>query len=88
MLALGSKRPRCVRRCSPLSTLALKLMRACTLQALLHKNATVYVGGRNKEKTEAAIAALKQETGREAHFLQLDLADLASVRRAAAELMQ
>jgi retinol dehydrogenase-12 len=63
-------------------------MRIRALQALLKKNAKVYVAGRSKEKTEAAIAALKQETGNEAHFLQLDLADLASVRRAAAELLQ
>jgi retinol dehydrogenase-12 len=75
-------------RALPAPDSALNLTRAYTLQALLQKNATVYATGRNKEKTEAALAALKQETGKEAHFLHLDLADLASVQRAAAEFMQ
>ncbi|KAG9120559.1 hypothetical protein FRC07_003899 [Ceratobasidium sp. 392] len=55
-----------------------------TCKALLEKNAKVYLAARNKTKAEAAIDWLKQETGgKTAVFLELDLADLASVRRAA-----
>jgi hypothetical protein len=51
-----------------------------THQALLLKNAKVYLAARSKDKAEVAIARLKVETGREALFLGLDLGDLASVR--------
>jgi retinol dehydrogenase-12 len=50
---------------------------------LLLKNAKVYVAARSKHKAEAAIARLKEETGRTALFLELDLGDLASVRASA-----
>jgi retinol dehydrogenase 12 len=56
-----------------------------TLKALLEHNAKVYIAARNSEKAEAAIKDLKSQTGREAHFLRLDLADLYSVRAAAEE---
>ena len=46
------------------------------------------MASRNKARAEAAIAELKQVTGREAIFLELDLASLASVKRAADELLQ
>ena len=52
-------------------------------QALLMKDAKVYMASRNKEKAEAAIDDLKRETGREAIYLELDLADLTVVKRAA-----
>jgi retinol dehydrogenase-12 len=55
---------------------------------LLEKNAKVYIATRNKSRAEAAIAEMKQATGYEAHFLECDLADLASVRRAAATFMR
>lgn len=42
---------------------------------------------RNPEKASAAIQQLKEETGKEAIFLHLDLADLASVRRCAEEFL-
>jgi retinol dehydrogenase-12 len=54
------------------------------LQALLEKNAKVYMAARSRERAEVAIAELKTITGREAFFLECDLADLSSVRRAAA----
>lgn len=54
-------------------------------KALLSKNAKVYMASRSKEKAEAAIERLKAETGKEAIFLQLDLADKAAVRKAANE---
>lgn len=52
-------------------------------QALLTHNAKVYLAARNQEKAEQAIADLKQQTGHEAIFLQLDLQDLNSVKAAA-----
>ena len=45
------------------------------------------MASRNREKAEKAIAELKALTGREALFLELDLASLASVRRAAREFL-
>lgn len=58
-----------------------------TVRALLRENARVYVAARGRSKAEAAIAELKQETGTEAVFLELDLASLASIRRAAEEFL-
>ena len=54
-----------------------------TVKALLAHNAKVYLAARNKEKAARAITALKEETGKDAIFLPLDLASLASVKRAA-----
>lgn len=50
---------------------------------LLLKNATVYLAARSPTKGKAAIAQLETETGKRAEFLELDLADLKSVRMAA-----
>lgn len=57
------------------------------MKALLQHNATVYLAARNKGKADAAIANLKEETGRTATFLELDLASLASVKRAAQQFL-
>ena len=57
------------------------------LQALLQHNAKVYLAARSKAKAEVAIASLKTTTGKEAIFLQLDLASLASIRKAAEEFL-
>lgn len=54
---------------------------------LLEHNATVYLAARDSQKGADAIAQLKRETGREAAFLALDLADVGSVRRAAEEFL-
>lgn len=51
------------------------------------RNAKVYMASRNKEKAEAAIASLKEATGKEAIFLELDLSSLASVKKAAQEFL-
>ncbi|TFL05015.1 hypothetical protein BDV98DRAFT_610706 [Pterulicium gracile] len=60
-----------------------------TVQALLNKGAKVYIAGRSKDKAQKAIEQLKQETGgKEALFLELDLADLKSVQKAAAEFVR
>ncbi len=52
---------------------------------LLAKNAKVYVAGRSAAKVAAAVDALEHETGRRAVPLQLDLADLDSVKACAAD---
>ncbi|KAJ6576968.1 NAD-P-binding protein [Mycena vulgaris] len=54
-----------------------------TVKQLLLKNAKVYLAARSPEKAAAAIKRLEQETNKLAIFLQLDLADLPSVRKAA-----
>ncbi|OCH84893.1 NAD-P-binding protein [Obba rivulosa] len=56
-----------------------------TIKALLTHNAKVYLAARSPEKAQAAIAELKEATGKEAIFLKLDLADLKSVKAAAEE---
>ncbi|KIO29245.1 hypothetical protein M407DRAFT_70708 [Tulasnella calospora MUT 4182] len=58
-----------------------------TIQVLLSKNAKVYMAARSKAKAEAAIAELKTATGKDALFLQLDLADLDSITKSANEFM-
>lgn len=57
-------------------------------QALLAHNAKVYIAARSQEKAESAIKDLEEQTGRSAIFLQLDLADLPSVRAAAEEFLR
>ncbi|KAG8747712.1 hypothetical protein FRC10_011839 [Ceratobasidium sp. 414] len=60
-----------------------------TCKALLNKGAKVYMAARSKAKADDAIEWLKAETGGKAPvFLQLDLADLGSVRRAVEEYKQ
>ncbi|KAJ7761575.1 NAD-P-binding protein [Mycena maculata] len=54
-----------------------------TVKALLQHNAKVYIAGRSEEKAQEAIKDLQSQTGKEAEFLLLDLADLHSVKRAA-----
>ncbi|KAJ7112766.1 NAD-P-binding protein [Mycena crocata] len=54
-----------------------------TVKQLLLKNAKVYLAARSPEKAAAAIKKLEQETKKTAIFIQLDLADLISVRNAA-----
>ncbi|KAJ7472409.1 NAD(P)-binding protein [Mycena galericulata] len=58
-----------------------------TVKVLLQRNATVYMASRNPEKALAAIEDLYASTGKRAVFLQLDLADLASVKAAATEFL-
>jgi retinol dehydrogenase-12 len=48
----------------------------------------VYVAGRDAKKGEEALRWLKTETGKDAHFLVLDLADLKAVKAAAEEYMR
>lgn len=57
---------------------------------LLSKGAKVVMLNRNPEKSTAAIAALKQELGTDidVSFVRMDLAELASVREAATDLLK
>ena len=60
-----------------------------TCKVLLNHGARVYLAARNRSKAEEAIEWLKRETGGKlANFLQLDLANLDSVRKAAAEFKE
>ncbi|KAF7302622.1 hypothetical protein HMN09_00896700 [Mycena chlorophos] len=54
-------------------------------KGLLAHNARVYLAARNAESAKMAIAELKTQTGHDAEFLELDLADLGSIKRAAEE---
>ncbi|KAH8114422.1 NAD-binding protein [Phellopilus nigrolimitatus] len=54
-----------------------------TIKTLLTKNAKVYMACRSKEKADAAITELMKDTGKTAHFLELDLANLRAVKKAA-----
>ncbi|KAF8176332.1 hypothetical protein K438DRAFT_1607472, partial [Mycena galopus ATCC 62051] len=58
-----------------------------TVKQLLFTNATVYLAARSPEKAAGVINRLEAETRRTAIFLQLDVADLRSVRRAAEEFI-
>ncbi|CAE6523748.1 unnamed protein product [Rhizoctonia solani] len=57
-----------------------------TCKALLNKNAKVYLAARSKSRADDAIEWLKSETnGKAPIFLELDLGNLASIRKAAEE---
>ena len=51
-------------------------------------NAKVYMASRSKSRAAEAIQELKTATGKEAHFLELDLSSLESIRKAAQEFMR
>ena len=59
-------------------------------RTFLSKGARVVMLNRSAEKSDAAIAELKQEFGRDAavSYLLMDLASLDSVRKAAAEVLE
>jgi NAD(P)-dependent dehydrogenase (short-subunit alcohol dehydrogenase family) len=59
-----------------------------TARVLLTKNAKVYIACRDKAKGEAAIRDLKESTGREALFLQLNLANLKSIKASGEEFLR
>ncbi|KAJ7443634.1 hypothetical protein B0H11DRAFT_1747919, partial [Mycena galericulata] len=58
-----------------------------TVKALLQHNAKVYIAARGREDTEWVIQELKKVTGQTAIFVELDLADLTSVRHAAEDFL-
>jgi NAD(P)-dependent dehydrogenase (short-subunit alcohol dehydrogenase family) len=59
-------------------------------RTLLKKNAKVVMLNRSAEKSQEAVAELKKEFGSDANvsFVRMDLASLASVREAAAEVLE
>ncbi|KAI0821738.1 NAD-P-binding protein [Trametes gibbosa] len=59
-----------------------------TVKALLVHNAKIYIAGRNPHKVSEAIQDLREQTGKEALFLQLDLADLQSIKGAVSEYLK
>ncbi|RDX45771.1 NAD(P)-binding protein [Lentinus brumalis] len=59
-----------------------------TVKALLTHNATVYIAGRTPQKVQGAIDDLRGEIGKAASFLQLDLADLSSIKNAVLEFLR
>ncbi|KAF7355644.1 NAD-P-binding protein [Mycena sanguinolenta] len=59
-----------------------------TCRVLVDHNAKVYLASRSEAKARAAIDDICKSTGKtDIHFLQIDLADLVSVRKAAEEYM-
>jgi len=58
-----------------------------TVKALLAHNTKVYIAARNKQNAEATIEDLKIQTGKTALYLNLDLADLKSVKAAAEDFL-
>ncbi|KAJ7114938.1 NAD-P-binding protein [Mycena epipterygia] len=58
-----------------------------TVKVLLLKNASVYLAARSPSKAKDAIAQLEAETSKRAEFLEIDLADLRSVRKAAEDFL-
>lgn len=85
MLGLGKKRSRYY---SGDDGTRLKHLLVTYSQVLLEHNAKVYMAARDRKKAEGAIEELKGETGREALFLELNLANLASVRKAAESFLK
>lgn len=47
----------------------------------------MYIASRSKDKADKAVASLKEATGNEPLFLELDLADLSSVKKSAEEFL-
>ncbi|KAG6333363.1 hypothetical protein ID866_5728 [Astraeus odoratus] len=58
-----------------------------TVRVLLTKNAKVWVACRDVAKGEAALRDLKESTGRDAHLLRLNLANLRSIKESAQEFL-
>lgn len=63
----------------------------CALTKILYsKNGTVYIAGRNAEKADAAIRNIRKAhplSRGKLHFLQLDLADLSTIKASTEELL-
>ncbi|KAJ7696045.1 NAD-P-binding protein [Mycena rosella] len=57
-----------------------------TCRVLVARNAKVYLAARSEERARVAIDDIRQSTGKsDIHFLQIDLADLPSIKKAAEE---
>src|SRR3954471_11505633 len=58
-----------------------------TAKELARRGARVILANRSKAKTEPVIAEIFAETGTKPELVELDLGDLASVRRAAEQIL-
>ncbi|KAF9232099.1 hypothetical protein BU15DRAFT_81612 [Melanogaster broomeanus] len=58
-----------------------------TARVLLTKNAKVWITARDKSKGEAVLRELKTNTGKDAHLLLMDLANLKSIKAAGEEFL-
>ena len=59
-----------------------------TCKQLLIKGCDVWLAARSKAKAEPVIAELKEATGKEAYFLELDLSDLDAIKEAAEKFLR
>ncbi|KAJ3773147.1 NAD(P)-binding protein [Lentinula raphanica] len=59
-----------------------------TCKQLLIKGCDVWLAARSKAKAEPVIAELKEVTGKEAYFLELDLSDLDAIKEAAEKFLR
>ncbi|KAH9991371.1 NAD-binding protein [Russula vinacea] len=87
MLVSERKPSRCVCSTTTLGRIGYCREMLILVQELLKHNAKVYLAARNATKANTAITELKNETGKEAIFLQLDLSDIAAVRKSAEEFL-
>ncbi len=58
------------------------------IQAILPRNAKVYIACRNEAKAKAAIEKLREATGKDALYLPLDLASFKSIQAAASDFLR
>ncbi|KAF9234415.1 hypothetical protein BU15DRAFT_52625 [Melanogaster broomeanus] len=58
-----------------------------TARVLLTKNAKVWITARDRSKGEATLRELKSNTGKDAHLLLMDLANLKGIKAAAEEFL-
>ena len=58
------------------------------MQALLAKNAKVYIATRTEARANLAIEELKKATGKVAIWLKLDLSSLKSIKASAEEFLK
>ena len=87
-MSVSEKKPsRCVCSTTTLGSVGHYREVLSLVQELLKRNAKVYLAARNATKANTAISELKVETGKEAIFLQLDLADIPAVRKSAEEFL-
>ena len=81
----GIGKATCKVRISPWTRILSSYSSRNVYQALLEKNAKVYLAARSEARAKAAIAELLVETGKEAIWLELDLSSIQSIEKAAVE---
>ncbi|KZT71966.1 NAD(P)-binding protein [Daedalea quercina L-15889] len=58
-----------------------------TVKVLLSHNAKVYMASRDEKRARVAISELRDQTGKEAIYLELNLANFASIRKTAVDFL-